>query len=277
MHPKISILCAALFLAFSLRAASPIPEPGLIMYGTVRNTAAGNIRQTYGTLLWTFQKPGGGTVTVTSLLTNLNDQFSYVITVPFESVMPGLTTSTNALALSATPVVYLRSSTIDGTPVTFSNLSQTNFTFSVIDRARIEQVDLNVSYSPIDTDHDDIPDAWLSACFGHPTGQSYDLSRASDDADGDGLSNLAEFKAGTNPRDPQSCFEFINVAHNTSGVEIRWSSQPDKHYALDRSLTVVNGYAPIATNIAATPHTNIFQDLSATNSGPYFYRVRLQE
>ena len=51
----------------------------------------------------------------------------------------------------------------------------------------------------IDSDGDGIPDWWTQQYFGHPTGQASDLSRAGDDPDGDGLTNLQEYILGTNP------------------------------------------------------------------------------
>jgi len=56
----------------------------------------------------------------------------------------------------------------------------------------------------LDSDEDGIPDWWLFQYFGHTTGQTNDLSRAEDDADGDGSSNYEEYLAGTNPLDPDS-------------------------------------------------------------------------
>ncbi len=50
-----------------------------------------------------------------------------------------------------------------------------------------------------DTDHDGLPDSWMLANFGHATAQSWDLSRAGDDPDYDGLTNLQEYKLGKNP------------------------------------------------------------------------------
>jgi len=50
--------------------------------------------------------------------------------------------------------------------------------------------------------NDGIPDYWRIKHFGHPLGSADDHSLASDDADGDGFSNLDECRLGTNPRDP---------------------------------------------------------------------------
>src|SRR5436305_472329 len=55
-----------------------------------------------------------------------------------------------------------------------------------------------------DSDGDGIPDSWMLQIFGHPTGLASDSSRADDDADGDGMTNLQEYRAGTDPLDAQS-------------------------------------------------------------------------
>ena len=54
------------------------------------------------------------------------------------------------------------------------------------------------------SDTDGIPDWWRLAYFGHALGQANDNSRGSDDADGDGVSNLTEFLHGTDPLNPAS-------------------------------------------------------------------------
>jgi hypothetical protein len=62
-----------------------------------------------------------------------------------------------------------------------------------------------LTVSCVDSDNDGVPDSWMSQYFGHAAGQAGDYSRAQDDADGDGMTNLQEFLAGTDPLDPQSC------------------------------------------------------------------------
>jgi Tol biopolymer transport system component len=76
---------------------------------------------------------------------------------------------------------------------------------------------------PPDSDGDGIPDWWMSLYFGHPTGQAFDHSRAQDDADGDGMSNLQEYIAGTVPTDPASVFR-VQASPSAPGgsVTLSW-------------------------------------------------------
>ena len=55
-----------------------------------------------------------------------------------------------------------------------------------------------------DSDGDGIPDAGMIQYFGHPAGLAADLSRAQDDADADGLTNLQEYQRGTLPKNPDT-------------------------------------------------------------------------
>ena len=55
--------------------------------------------------------------------------------------------------------------------------------------------EVSVTTTPADADHDDLPDEWERKYFGE------DDALPNDDADGDGQTNLQEFKAGTNPKD----------------------------------------------------------------------------
>src|SRR5688572_20225921 len=78
-----------------------LPEPDLVLYGTIRDVNGGlNTRLTAGTLTWTFQPAGGGkTIAVTATLTNINDQFSYVARIPCETQIAGFTAADGTLTL----------------------------------------------------------------------------------------------------------------------------------------------------------------------------------
>src|SRR5882672_1937424 len=71
--------------------AQGIPEPSLVMYGVVRNTQdRDHLRIVFGSLTWVFQPVGGGpSFAVSATLTNINDQFSYVLRVPCETEVAG--------------------------------------------------------------------------------------------------------------------------------------------------------------------------------------------
>ena len=114
---------------------------------------------------------------------------------------------------------------------------------------------------------------------GHPTGQASDLSRAQDDADGDGVSNLAEYLAGTNPKDAHSYLSITGIGlGGTNGVQIAWGSASNKLYSLQRAVALIGGlgFTAIAEHILSTPPENVCLDASATNRPSLFYRVRVE-
>jgi hypothetical protein len=265
------ILCATPGLSQSLPG---IPEPGLTLYGDVRNVAGGgNLRLIVGTLRWTVTPAGGTPITVESQLRNINDQFSYVARIPYETVFPGFVLSANTLELPQTALTYNRSATVDGVAATIVMPATSQFTFSALQRGRLEQVNLQVSLIVLDRDGDGMPDTWETT-FGLDPDNAAD---AQSDTDGDGLTAYGEYRAGTDPRDAGSVFEFIHVQpHATVGIVVEWSSVQGKAYTLERSTDLLTGFAPIHTDIAATAPRNTYHDSTATGSTLYFYRLRLQ-
>jgi len=252
--------------------AQGIPEPSLVMYGVVRNAQdPDRLRISFGTLTWSFQPVGGGPAfAVTATLTNINDQFSYVLRVPCETEVPGFPVSTNVLRLGSS---YTRNSVFFNVtaPATLVDPGQSSFTLAATARGRVERVDLDVSVVLEDADGNGLADAWERLFFGR-TG----IDPAAD-PDHDGLSNLAEFKAGTNPTDFQSQFRFVRIAPQAQGVLVEWPSVAGRNYSILRSTDLLTGFQPLSGSRPATPPLNSFLDTTATAPGPYFYLLRLQE
>jgi hypothetical protein len=70
----------------------------------------------------------------------------------------------------------------------------------------------------VDSDGDGIPDWWTVANFGHRTGSASDQSRAQDDPDGDGISNLQEYLGGTDPHNADTVTLFVASPRGTSNL-----------------------------------------------------------
>jgi hypothetical protein len=121
----------------------------------------------------------------------------------------------------------------------------------VVDNARISGLQVR-KIGDLDSDADGIPDWWELAYFGHATGQAADASRAGDDADGDGASNLAEYLAGTNPLDANSVFKFTGAVQASNEVQLLWATRTNKSYQLQQTeelgATVVwTNFGPVIT------------------------------
>ncbi len=94
------------------------------------------------------------------------------------------------------------------------------------------------------------------------------------DADYDGVSDWQEFMAGTDPGNASSLFECQSPeATETGGVLVQWASEPARTYAVHRSEGLTQGFQQLEAGIGATPPENTYRDLTATGSGPYFYKV----
>lgn len=253
-------------------AAQGIPEPSLVMYGVVRNTQdMDRLRIVFGNLTWQFQPVGGGpSFSVSATLTNINDQFSYVLRVPCETEVPGLVVSTNALRLGS---AYTRSSVVfNGTNLmTLVDPAQASFSLLSTARGRVERVDLEISIVLQDSNGNGLPDAWEILFFG---GIGVDPSA---DPDGDGLNNGDEYKAGTNPNDFQSQFKFVRVTPQPQGVLVEWSSVANRVYSVLRSSDPQTGYQVLAAERPATPPVNSHLDTTAVPPGSYFYRLQLED
>lgn len=257
-------------------SAQPIPEPGLVLYGTITTSEAGGERRVVlGTLEWTIQPAGGGMpIQLRTQLTNLNDQFSYVLEVPFETRSVGgqiLGASAGALELPTTTGSFNRGTvTLDGRAAALVSPAQKIFEFGPRDRGRMERLDLTVVLEATDSDRDGMDDDWERTFFGN-------LSRDGiGDADGDGVIDVDEFQAGTNPKDQDSVFKFIEVNSEADGkVMVRWSSTEGRRYTLERSPDLRSGFAPLQSGIVATPPANSRTDESVNSGNPVFYRLKV--
>jgi hypothetical protein len=146
----------------------------------------------------------------------------------------------------------------------------------VVDNARISGIQAR-KIGDVFSDTDGIPDWWRLAYFGHATGQAGDQSRASDDPDGDGSSNGAEFVAGTHPLNPSSVFRITSYQRTGNDDQLAWPTAGGKQYQLQQRDTLQT--ALIWSNAGGVvAGTGLLTTQVVNNPGmsSRFYRVQVQ-
>jgi hypothetical protein len=106
---------------------------------------------------------------------------------------------------------------------------------------------------------------------GLPTDGSADFT----DTDGDGMNNWNEYRADTVPTNTLSVLRMVNATNSATGAMVTWQSVSTRNYWLERAtnLGIAAPFQVVATNISGATGTRVFTDSSATNGGPYLYRV----
>jgi hypothetical protein len=108
--------------------------------------------------------------------------------------------------------------------------------------------------------------------YGLPTDGTADYT----DADHDGMNNWQEWKAGTIPTDATSVLQLASPSNSISGMIVAWQSVLLRHYDVQRTTNLATPFSTIATDVIAWGGTTSYTDTTATNGGPYFYRVGIQ-
>lgn len=123
-----------------------------------------------------------------------------------------------------------------------------------------------------DTDHDGLPDAWELQHFGTlATGPN-------DDPDGDGMSNLQEYLAGTDPKSAASSLQITDISAPAPGtaVKLTWTSVTNRFYNVYELLDITAGPGFDSGLGTITPDGPVTTSrlVTNTNAPNRFYRVR---
>ena len=267
-----AILLTAIRLSWWIPAARAqgIPEPSLVLYGSVLNTSTSQPLSS-GQVTWLITN-STDTVSVTATIIGVNTQFFYIAYIPLETRVVGGQTfpsSTNTLGLPTVPTTCTRTALVGGTNATivFSSLGMSNsFTLGPGSRGLVERVDLAVAGTPFPTFAQ-----WL-AQYGLPANTDPNA-----DPLGKGMTYYQQYIAGTDPTDKNSVFAFVDIKPTAQGLNIVWTSFAGRVYTLLSGSTLNGSFAPLQQHLAAVPPLNTYTDSTVIGQGPRFYRVLVEQ
>jgi hypothetical protein len=132
----------------------------------------------------------------------------------------------------------------------------------------------NLVVSVNDSDNDGMPNAYENL-YGF---QSNSAADAALDTDKDGMTNLQEFRAGTNPRDAQSRLGMSVMTMTAGAPQLSFQPVTGKSYRLEYSDNLSPSNWTFLTSIFATSSAPIqISDKSATGRSQRFYRIVVQQ
>jgi beta-glucanase (GH16 family) len=108
----------------------------------------------------------------------------------------------------------------------------------------------------------------------------FDPNLANEDADGDGMSNLQEYLAGTDPTNGASYFHILSATPQGSDMLVTWECGGGRTNVLQASTDLVNGtYTNVSGNIiisgSGISATNYLDTGAVTNAPFLYYRIQL--
>lgn len=212
----------ATLVSASVASAFP-PAPHHTLYGQVRNQWGDPISTLPGDVY--LETPSGSQLR-TGVVNGLAPGVNYELEVPMDSgTAPDLYQPT-----ALRPFFQYRLKVVIGQTVylpiemagSFSQIGQPS------QRSRI---DLTLG---IDSDGDGLPDAWEQALIAVYGGTLASI-RPNDDTDGDGLTNLQEYLAGTYAFDPEDGFRLSITSVRPEGSTVEFTAIRGRNYRLQAS------------------------------------------
>lgn len=174
----------------------------------------------------------------------------------------------------------LQAASLSGPP-NYPNFYTSFSPIATADQYPLLDIDGAIIRTNIDTDADGLPDDWENFYFGSLS------SGATNDMDGDGVDNLAEYRAGTIPVSAGSRLNMLSLRHSANSAEVHFTFASSRQYTvgwsddLQRWQTVTNPALSYSSTWLAKTTTNatypapvygVWRDTNAV-SPQRFYRV----
>jgi hypothetical protein len=100
------------------------------------------------------------------------------------------------------------------------------------------------------------------------------------DPDGDGSTNEEEWRAGTDPNDPDSALRFMNIERQDNDVLLRWTTAGPRTNVVQSTASplaanFLDVSGPIVISTTGNATANFVERGGITNRASQFYRVRV--
>ena len=266
-----------------------VPEPGLIIWGTVVNTTNSSQSIPITTASWAVTDGTKSAVFNDSstppvrILTQGSLTY-YVLEVPFDSRTFGTVVLSDPAAQgvnsfelkAASQPTYTLLATIngllasvraiDGVTASGTNVSLSGFNSMI--RGRAVRVDLSITppLSPYDT--------WAARYFGSAGNTN---AAPSADPDLDGMNNAAEYLAGTDPTDRNSSLRILSLNYTESQMTLSWMSATNKTYRIETAAQADGPYTEVGSVGPSTGNTTQGSITRSASDQKQFYRIRLAQ
>lgn len=90
------------------------------------------------------------------------------------------------------------------------------------------------------------------------------------------MNNWQEWIAGTDPTNAASLLTMNSVSNSIAGATVTWQSVSGVTYFLQRAANLP-AFTSLQSNLVGQAGSTSYTDVTATNGGPYFYRVGVQQ
>jgi len=131
---------------------------------------------------------------------------------------------------------------------------------------------LNAGADTYSTAGDGLPDEWKLAYGLDPASKDGD-NGPDGDPDGDGMSNLQEYIAGTNPMDGNDYLKFTAHALNGKTFELSFQTHASRTYTIEKTTTLAGPWTSLYTTNATATAACSYQD--PVSSDTQFYRIKV--